>query len=112
MDEKGQGKQVVWRCVKGLDHGATYCPNSPSIDENSIHEALIEAIFQGKCIETDKIYVLERALEKVKKFTKERTLEENRQELQGLSDQLNELHEKMRDYQEHQEHLFYRLNKP
>ena len=37
-------KQIVWRCLSRLEHGKKYCPDSPTIKEDSLHKAIIHAI--------------------------------------------------------------------
>ena len=37
-------KQAVWRCISRLDSGTKYCTDSPSIDEESLHDAIAKAI--------------------------------------------------------------------
>ncbi len=37
--------QAVWRCNSRTDTGGRYCSDSPTVDETSLHEALVEAIF-------------------------------------------------------------------
>lgn len=37
-------KQAVWRCISRLDHGTKYCKDSPTMDEESLHAAIMEAI--------------------------------------------------------------------
>ena len=37
-------KRIVWRCVKRLDYGKEYCHNSPTLEENRIQTAIINAI--------------------------------------------------------------------
>lgn len=37
-------KKVVWRCVNRLDYGTKYCKNSPSLEEESLHNAIVRAI--------------------------------------------------------------------
>lgn len=42
---KRKGKtHVVWRCRNRLDYGVKYCKNSPTLDENALHRALVQAI--------------------------------------------------------------------
>ena len=38
-------KQIVWRCYNRLDHGTKYCKNSVTVDEESLHTAIMEAIY-------------------------------------------------------------------
>ena len=37
-------KQIVWRCISRLEHGKKYCPDSPTINEEQLHKAIIRAI--------------------------------------------------------------------
>ena len=37
-------KRVVWRCVSRLDYGTKYCHDSPTIDENRLQNAILEAL--------------------------------------------------------------------
>ena len=41
--QKGE-KRVVWRCVSRLDYGKQYCKNSPTLHENRLQEAILNAI--------------------------------------------------------------------
>ena len=37
-------KKIVWRCISRLDHGSRYCKNSPSIHEEPLQKAIVDAI--------------------------------------------------------------------
>lgn len=37
-------KQIVWRCISRLDHGSRYCKSSPSIHEEPLQRAIVDAI--------------------------------------------------------------------
>jgi hypothetical protein len=37
-------KRIVWRCVSRLEFGKKYCHNSPTLDEEKLHRAILEAI--------------------------------------------------------------------
>lgn len=39
-------KKIVWRCINRLDYGKKYCHNSPTIEENVLHDAIMAAIQQ------------------------------------------------------------------
>lgn len=44
-------KRIVWRCVSRLEFGTKYCRHSPTLDEDRLHRAIVEAInefAQGK----------------------------------------------------------------
>ena len=37
-------KRIVWRCVSRLEFGTKYCHDSPSMDEDGLHQAILEGI--------------------------------------------------------------------
>ena len=37
-------KEIKWRCVSRLQYGKKYCRNSPTIAEETLHRAIVEAI--------------------------------------------------------------------
>ena len=37
-------KRIVWRCISRLEFGTKYCHDSPSMDEDRLHQAILEAI--------------------------------------------------------------------
>lgn len=37
-------KKIVWRCISRLEYGTRYCPDSPTIEERTIHKAIIQAV--------------------------------------------------------------------
>ena len=37
-------KRIVWRCVSRLEFGTKYCHTSPTLDEDKLHRAILEAI--------------------------------------------------------------------
>ena len=39
-------KKIVWRCISRLDYGKKYCPDSPSVKEESLQNAIVECIRQ------------------------------------------------------------------
>jgi hypothetical protein len=41
---KNGKKKVVWRCVSRLDHGKQYCKGSPTLEEDVLQEAILEAV--------------------------------------------------------------------
>ena len=40
----GGKKQIVWRCISRLDHGKKYCSESPTIHEDKLHRAILQAV--------------------------------------------------------------------
>lgn len=37
-------KRIVWRCISRLEFGKKYCHNSPTLDENRLHAAILAAM--------------------------------------------------------------------
>ena len=37
-------KRIVWRCVSRLEYGKKYCHNSPTMDEDKLHSAILAAL--------------------------------------------------------------------
>ena len=37
-------KRIVWRCISRLEFGTKYCHDSPSMDEDGLHQAILEGI--------------------------------------------------------------------
>ena len=37
-------KRIVWRCVSRLEFGTKYCHNSPTVDEDRLHRAIVAAL--------------------------------------------------------------------
>ena len=37
-------KRIVWRCVSRLEFGTKYCHSSPTLDEEKLHRAILEAL--------------------------------------------------------------------
>ncbi len=37
-------KRIVWRCISRLEFGTKYCHDSPTMDEDKLHQAIPEGI--------------------------------------------------------------------
>ena len=57
-------KRIVWRCVSRVDYGSKYCHNSPTLDEEPLHRAILAAINSAVKDEDSIIYNLKNAMEK------------------------------------------------
>lgn len=42
--KKNGESRVVWRCVSRLDYGRKYCHDSPTLDEEPLQQAILDAI--------------------------------------------------------------------
>ena len=55
-------KRIVWRCVSRLEFGTKYCHNSPTLDEDKLHRAIVTALNEYGAIRAEiKADVLELA---------------------------------------------------
>ena len=57
-------KRVVWRCVSRVDYGNKYCHDSPTLDEEPLHRAILAAINSTVKGKDSIIYNLKSAMEK------------------------------------------------
>ena len=57
-------KRIVWRCVSRVDYGSKYCHDSPTLDEEPLHRAILAAINSAVKDKDTIIYNLKSAMEK------------------------------------------------
>ena len=57
-------KRIVWRCVSRVDYGNKYCHNSPTLDEEQLHRAILTAINSTVKDKDNIVYNLKAAMEK------------------------------------------------
>lgn len=57
-------KRIVWRCVSRVDYGNTYCHDSPTLDEEPLHRAILAAINSAVKDKDNIVYNLKAAMEK------------------------------------------------
>ena len=57
-------KRIVWRCVSRVDYGNKYCHNSPTLDEEPLHRAILAAINSAVKDKDNIVYNLKAAMEK------------------------------------------------
>ena len=57
-------KRIVWRCVRRVDYGNKYCHDSPTLDEEPLHRAILAAINGAVKDKENIIYNLKSAMEK------------------------------------------------
>lgn len=122
-------KQVVWRCGNRLDYGTRYCKEAATLDEDSLHDAIVEAIVATRksrhemipyfmshverTLREEKsgfldVAEMERRMEELKTATMELvaastdsgTVSENVDRLKAMSNEIKELHERLKQYRE------------
>lgn len=112
-------KQPVWRCGNQIDH--KNCPNSVNIDENALHEGIVQAIFSQQEPKTSSLAsklrrlcdtytedgfdiakaeeTIQKLIDQTMKFVAEcsanNTLHENQEQIKALSDQAKSLKERV-----------------
>ena len=57
-------KRIVWRCVSRVDYGSKYCHDSPTLDEEPLHRAVLAAINSAVKDKNNIVYNLKAAMEK------------------------------------------------
>ena len=57
-------KRIVWRCVSRVDYGNKYCHDSPTLDEEPLHRAILAAINSAVKDKDNIVYNLKAAMEK------------------------------------------------
>ena len=57
-------KRIVWRCVSRVDYGNKYCHDSPTLDEEPLHRAILAAINSVVKDKDNIVYNLKSAMEK------------------------------------------------
>ena len=57
-------KRIVWRCVSRVDYGNKYCHDSPTLDEEPLHRAILAAINSTVRDKDSIVYNLKAAMEK------------------------------------------------
>lgn len=127
-----KAKKAVWRCISRLDYGTKYCKDSISVDEESLHSAIMEAIntTRGsrqqmipyfieqlkqsyKDHKTDKLDIeqIEQRIEELKAMTMalvqesilSNTVGENESRLKAMSDEIKGLSDIITDYRNSQD---------
>ena len=56
-------KRIVWRCVSRVDYGNKYCHDSPTLDEEPLHRAILAAINSAVKDKDNIVYNLKAAME-------------------------------------------------
>ncbi len=51
-------KKIVWRCINRLDYGKKYCHTSPTVEESVLQEAIVRAIQNQACQNTEVLQTL------------------------------------------------------
>ena len=122
-------KQVVWRCLNRLDYGSKYCKDAATIDEESLHDAVVQAISASymtrqalipffmahadRTMREEKVnYIniedMEQRIEELKSATMELmtasigtdTVGENEGRLKAMSDEIKGLHDRLTEYRQ------------
>lgn len=126
-----KAKKAVWRCISRLDYGKKYCQESSSIDELSLHTAIMTAInstrgsrkqmipyfleqlkvtYQDKAKGTINVEQIEERINELRENTMalvqesilSNTVGENELRLRAMSDEIKSLNDIITDYKNNQ----------
>ncbi len=125
--KRDKTKQAVWRCVSRLDTGTQYCSDSVTVDEESLHQAIVQAIeataeqrqnlipllaaeikeslwknTEGQ-IDVEKVewriaMLKEKTMDIMKKSIESGTIADSEEELKTMSDEIRKLHDMLVTY--------------
>ncbi len=89
--DRKKNKKYVWRCVSRLEYGKKYCKTSPSIDDDMIKSAVIDAI--------NAIYAKRNSVKDIVKCNIAALLGKTKEpfNIEENNNKINNLNEKMRD---------------
>lgn len=62
--KKGNDVKIVWRCISRLNYGKKYCHNSPTIYEDVLQQAILDAINSTMCDKQIMVDDIAEAMEK------------------------------------------------
>ncbi len=58
-------KEIKWRCINRIQYGKKKCHNSPTVDEQSLHKAIVEAINEFCTVKDDVAKALRESITEV-----------------------------------------------
>ena len=85
-------KRIVWRCVSRLEFGTKYCHNSPTLDEDKLHRAILAAINEFTAIRQEVLPDVLAMAEEAKQ-----ALSQARAELLALKKRMEEVGQEQND---------------
>ena len=83
-------KKIVWRCISRLDHGSRFCHNSPSIHEDKLHRAILQATNEYFECSEDILGILKENIEEVITGSDSTELHQIEQRLQEIDKARND----------------------
>ncbi len=58
-------KEIKWRCISRIQYGKKKCHNSPTVDEQALHRAIVSAINEFCAVKEDVVRVLRESVREV-----------------------------------------------
>lgn len=89
-DVHGKRKQPVWRCISRMEHGKRYCKKSPTLHEEPLHRAIVNALNSYFESEDEIRTILKSNIENVLAGTKSGELKAAEQRLQEIDEARND----------------------
>ena len=84
-------KEIKWRCVSRLQYGKKYCHNSPTIAEETLHNAIVEAINNFCEVQSEVSQTLRESLTEVLDPSLNGSVKAARERISELSRNIDEL---------------------
>lgn len=100
-------KKIVWRCVSRLDYGTKYCKDSPTVEEETLHAAILHAINSMMSNRSKLIDILRTNLavtlsEKSNEAVNPLVIENRIRELEGITMELVTIAQKTGDFKSYE----------
>ena len=84
-------KEIKWRCINRLQYGKKYCHNSPTIAEETLHGAIVEAINKFCEVESEVSQTLRESLTEVLDPSLDGSVKAAQERISELSRNIDEL---------------------
>lgn len=84
-------KEIKWRCISRIQYGKKKCHNSPTVDEQSLHKAIVSAINEFCAVKEDVAKVLRESVCEVLDANLNGSVQSAQQRIDELSHNIDEL---------------------
>lgn len=84
-------KEIKWRCISRIQYGKKKCHNSPTIDEQALHKAIVSAINEFCEVKDDVAAVLRESITKVLDPNQNGNVQAAQQRIDELAHNIDEL---------------------
>ncbi len=84
-------KEIKWRCISRIQYGKKKCHNSPTVDEQALHRAIVSAINEFCSVKEDVVKVLRESITEVLDPNLNGSVQAAQQRIDELAHNIDEL---------------------